>query len=139
MYSYPYLPNYAQQNNNIPNTNMNIPRVNSSLDERVWVSNEQAAESFLLAPSSFVRLWDSSTNRFYEKRSDINGRPLPMDVYEYTRILPQNDVQKQSVDNLPMEEINARFEEISNRIEALEKTKKVTKNAKQSDADDSGV
>lgn len=140
MYGYnPYYPNYSQPNPNIPNPNMNIPRTNTSPDERIWVQNETSAEAYLLAPNGFARLWDSSTNRFYEKRADATGRPLPMDVYEYTRILPQNDVQKQDVDNLPMDEINARFEEISNRIEKLENTKKVTRNAKQSDADDTSV
>lgn len=129
MYGYnnPFLQNYQQ----------NAPQ-QTPQDERVWVSNQQAAESYLLAPGGFVRLWDSSTSRFYEKRADATGRPLPMDIYEYTRVLPQNDVLNNGIDKIPMDEINARFEEITSRIEALE-SKKVTKNAKQSNADDTSV
>lgn len=145
MYGYnnPYLqnyPNYSQQNNNIPQQNMNIPRANTSSDERIWVQNETSAEAYLLAPNGFARLWDSSCNRFYEKRADATGRPLPMDVYEYSKVIPQNDVSNLNIDKLPMDEINARFEEITNRIDELEKAKKVVKNAKQqSNADDASV
>ena len=142
MYGYNNYGNYGNipgQNTNIPIQNMNIPRTNISPDERIWVQNETSAEAYLLAPGGFARLWDSSTNRFYEKRADATGRPLPMEVYEYTRVLPQNEVLNSNADKIPMEEINARFDEITSRIDALEKVKKVTKNAKQSDADDSGV
>lgn len=94
----------------------------------------------MISPSGFVRLWDSSTNRFYEKRADVTGRPLPMDIYEYSRVLPQNDVLNAKVDNLPIEEINTRIDEITSRIEVLEKSRKGSvKNAKQSDADDTSI
>lgn len=144
MYGYnnPYLQNYQgipQQNNNIPTQNMNIPRLNTSTDGRIWVQNETSAEAYLLAPNEFVRLWDSSRPVFYEKRADATGRPLPMDVYEYNKILLKNDGVNDTPNNLPLDDINARFDEITSRIEALEKVKKVTKNAKQSDTDDSGV
>lgn len=130
----PYLQNYQPTYQ----ANFQQPQQNSIQDERVWVSNQQAAESYLLAPSSFVRLWDSSTSKFYEKRADATGRPLPMDIYEYKRISPQIDVSNKEVNSLPLDDINARFEEITSRIEALE-SKKVTKNAKQSNADDTSI
>lgn len=118
---------YAQQNAVVP-------------DERIWVQNETAAEAYLLAPNGFARLWDSSSNRFYEKRADATGRPLPMDIYEYKRILPQIQGNTEETSKLSYEEINAKFEEISQRIEALEKAKKgAVKNAKQSDTDNSSL
>ena len=133
MYGYnnPYLQSFNQ---NQPSFNQAQPQ--TPQDERVWVSNQQAAESYLLAPSGFVRLWDSSTSRFYEKRADATGRPLPMDIYEYKRIMPENNVSNIEPIKIPMDEINARFEDITGRIEALEKAKKVVKNAKQSNVDD---
>lgn len=65
-----YQPNYQQQ---------------PAQDERIWVQNETSAEAYLVAPNGFVRLWDSSRPVFYEKRADSTGRPLPMDVFEYSR------------------------------------------------------
>lgn len=130
-YNNPFMPNYSQINP------MNAMPQQTAQDERVWVSNQQAAESYLLAPGSFVRLWDSSVNRFYEKRADATGRPLPMDIYEYSRITAQTPTPNAESIKISMDDINARFEEITSRIEALE-SKKVTKNAK-SNSDDTGV
>lgn len=131
MYGYnnPYLQSYQPNYQN---------QQNATQDERIWVSNQQAAESFLVSPSSFVRLWDSSKPVFYEKRADMTGRPMPMEIYEYSRVLPQTATSDDGMDKISIDEINARFEEISSRIEALE-NKKVTKNAKQSNADDSSI
>lgn len=55
-------------------------------DEVIYVPNQQAAESYLMAPNSFVRLWDAQMPRFYEKRTDQQGRPFPMDVYEFHKV-----------------------------------------------------
>lgn len=137
MYNYPtYLQNYNQVQPNYNQVQTNAPQD----DARIWVQNETSAEAYLLAPNGFARLWDSSKNRFYEKRADANGRPLPMDVYEYKRVMPQNDGLKDNGYKLSIDEINARFDEITSRIDALEKTKKGTaKNAKQPDTDDTSV
>lgn len=52
-------------------------------DDRVWVANEQAADSYQIVPNGFVRLWDSNQQVYYEKRADATGRPMPLVVYEY--------------------------------------------------------
>ncbi len=52
-------------------------------DDRIWVASESAAEAFLVAANGFVRLWDSNKPIFYEKRADMNGRPMPLVAYEY--------------------------------------------------------
>lgn len=36
-----------------------------------------------MAANGFVRLWDSNKPIFYEKRADMNGRPMPLVAYEY--------------------------------------------------------
>lgn len=52
-------------------------------DDRIWVANEQAADSYQIVPNGFVRLWDSNQSVFYEKRADATGRPWPLVAYEY--------------------------------------------------------
>lgn len=52
-------------------------------DDRIWVASESAAEAFQMVPNGFVRLWDSNKSIFYEKRADMNGRPMPLVAYEY--------------------------------------------------------
>lgn len=138
MYNYPnYLQNLQPNYQNIaPQTQNN----NLNQDERIWVSNQQAAESFLISPSSFVRLWDSSKPVFYEKRADITGRPLPMDIYEYKRVLPQITTPTEEVNKISYDEIEAKIEAINERIDKLEQIKKgTTKNAKQPATDDTSV
>ena len=88
-----------------------------SQDERIWVQNATAAESYLVAPNSFVRLWDSGTNVFYEKRADATGRPLPIEAFKYEKITAVQPFQQQSRAIDYSDEINA----LKRRIEALER------------------
>lgn len=140
MYGYnPYLqnyqPNFQNFGGNIPQQNNNTPQ-----DDRIWVSNQQAGESYLISPNGFARLWDSSTNRFYEKRADATGRPLPMEIYEYTKVSPQISNFGKEANNLSIEDINARFEAINERIDTLEKAKKgAVKNGTKSNGDDTSI
>lgn len=53
------------------------------LDDRIWVASESAAEAFIVTANGFVRLWDSNKPVFYEKRTDAQGRPMPIVAYEY--------------------------------------------------------
>lgn len=103
-------------------------------DERIWVQNETSAEAYLVAPNSFVRLWDSQRPVFYEKRADASGRPFPMETFEYKRKQPQSTVVEESTTVLLEEQIEA----LTKRIEALECKKGVKANAK-SNADDSRI
>lgn len=52
-------------------------------DDRIWVASESAAEAFIVTANGFVRLWDSNKPVFYEKRTDSQGRPMPLVAYEY--------------------------------------------------------
>ena len=69
-------------------------------EETLYVPNEQAAESYLMAPNSFVRLWDANQQVFYEKRTDPQGRPFPMEKYTYAKAVEkpvENDFKSQFV------------------------------------------
>lgn len=88
-------------------------------DERIWVQDENQANAYLVAPNSFVRLWDVRGGTFYEKKTDAMGRPYPMEIYEYRRKIMDNT----EIPNLPKdftEDIN----KILARLDALENKKK---------------
>lgn len=79
-----FQPNYfspqipTMQQPQIPMQGQQAPQ-----DDRIWVASESAAEAFQMVPNGFVRLWDSNKQIFYEKRADMNGRPMPLVAYEY--------------------------------------------------------
>ena len=110
------------------------PSYQLQTDERIWVQNEQSAEAYLVAPNSFVRLWDAQKPIFYEKRADASGRPLPLEVYEYTK--RQRTMPTEALVNAEgLIDYKKDLEALTRRIEALEKGAK----HEQSDADDSTV
>ena len=103
-------------------------------DERIWVQNETAAEAYLMAPNSFVRLWNASEPVFYEKRSDANGRPYPLEAFTYARREPQE--QKNS--DYPNNSIDKQLKAIEERVSALEK-KGEAANVRESNGNDETV
>lgn len=42
----------------------------------LWVTCEQEARSYMVAPNSGVALWDSNAPRVYLKQADASGRPI---------------------------------------------------------------
>lgn len=84
-------------------------------EETLYVTNEQAADAYLMAPNSFVRLWDASKNVFYEKRTDAQGRPFPLEKYEYRKVTEsptatENDLTKQFVTREEFDALRAKLE-----------------------------
>lgn len=92
-YPYPYSNPYAQgyfpqspvfnPSGTIQQPAAQMQNPQAGQDDRIWVASESAAEAFLVAANGFVRLWDSNKPLFYEKRADMNGRPMPLVAYEY--------------------------------------------------------
>lgn len=80
-------------------------------DERIWVQSEAQAEMYLVAPSSFVRLWNINEPIFYEKSCDAMGRPMPMVTYRYEKITNTTNETNALLDKLDALEV---------RINALE-------------------
>ena len=118
------------QGNNMQGNN-GMQHMNIQQDERVFVSNQQAAESYIVAANGFVRLWDSSQPKFYEKSADYTGRPMPMKIFEYKEVsampemIPTNFVST--------EEFTEFKDQVNDFIKSFE-VKEVKKNAKQSNA-----
>lgn len=99
----------------------NAAQPQSPQDDRIWVASESAAEAFLVAANGFVRLWDSNKPVFYEKRADMNGRPMPLVAYEY----------KIRDSGATPEAVNAGFEQ---RLAAVEEKIKQMTEGKHNDA-----
>lgn len=102
---------------NFPNYQQYQQYQQPTQDERIWVQNETSAEAYLVAPNGFVRLWDSSKPVFYEKRADANGRPLPLEAYEYSKRALNKPIDIEGIDSYYKEAL----EGLTRRIEALEK------------------
>lgn len=108
MMNYPYYNNYGNQFLN--NQQFQLPQQ----DERIWVQGIEGANAYLVAPNSFVRLWDSQSNTFYEKHTDSSGRPYT-EIFEYIK---KSD-QKPQVPVSPSYE--SQLDDLDKRITALEK------------------
>lgn len=79
-----FQPNYfSPQMPTMQQPQMPMQSQQAPQDDRIWVASESAAEAFQMVPNGFVRLWDSNKPIFYEKRADMNGRPMPLVAYEY--------------------------------------------------------
>lgn len=79
-----FQPNYfSPQMQPMQQPQMPVQGQQAPQDDRIWVASESAAEAFQMVPNGFVRLWDSNKPVFYEKRADMNGRPMPLVAYEY--------------------------------------------------------
>ena len=123
--NYPFYGNYQQQfqPQQIPQQ-IQQPTVNAPTDDRIWVQSDVAAEAYMVAPNATVHLWDSAKPYFYIRKTDAQGRPLPLEVYEY----------KRKEDTPQTNQFEEALEELRERIEALEQ--KGARNAKKSNADD---
>lgn len=72
-----------------------------------WVSGEQEARGYLIAPNSAVALWDSSAPTVYLKQSDASGKPTLKiyDLVERAETAP-NAPQKPGVEFVTREEFD---------------------------------
>lgn len=108
-YYNPYQMNYQQNYQPQPQQ----PQQNTQpVDDRIFVANASAADAYLVAPNGFVRLWDSNSNRFYEKQADASGRQYPIVAYEYKRI--------DAAPAQPTNDFEARLKAIEDRLNAFE-------------------
>ena len=72
-----------------------------------WVSSEQEARGYLIAPNSAVALWDSSAPTVYLKQADASGKPTLKiyDLVERAETAP-NAPQKQGAEFVTREEFD---------------------------------
>lgn len=73
-----------------------------------WVSGEQEARSWMVAPNAAVALWDSTAPTVYLKQADASGKPT-LKVYDLVeRLASAFDTQKApSVEYVTRKEFDA--------------------------------
>ena len=73
-----------------------------------WVSGEQEARGYLIAPNSAVALWDSTAPTVYLKQADASGKPTLKiyDLVERTETA-SNTPQKSGVEFVTRKEFDA--------------------------------
>lgn len=72
-----------------------------------WVSSEQEARGYLIAPNSAVALWDSTAPTVYLKQSDASGKPT-LKIYDLVERAetPRTAPQKPGVEFVTREEFD---------------------------------
>lgn len=86
----PYYPP-PMQDNLMQMRQMQQPQMQSQIPQALqnpvaqsgvqWVSGEQEARNWMIAPNAAVALWDSSAPTVYLKQADASGKPLYKVVY----------------------------------------------------------
>lgn len=94
-----------------------------------WVSGEQEARGYLIAPNSAVALWDSTAPTVYLKQADASGKPT-LKIYDLVERAeaPRTAPQEKGVEFVTREEFN--------RLAALVGELKGKKKRKEDDDDE---
>lgn len=73
-----------------------------------WVSSEQEARGYLIAPNSAVALWDSTSPTVYLKQSDASGKPT-LKIYDLVERAetPRTATQEKGVEFVTRKEFDA--------------------------------
>lgn len=112
-----FQPNYfSPQMPTMQQPQMPMQSQQAPQDDRIWVASESAAEAFQMVPNGFVRLWDSNKPVFYEKRADMNGRPMPLVAYEYK-------IRDAAAPEVVNPDFEKRLSALEDKIKAMEGTK----------------
>ena len=73
-----------------------------------WVSGEQEARGYLIAPNSAVALWDSTAPTVYLKQADASGKPT-LNIYDLVERAetPRTAPQEKGVEFVTRKEFDA--------------------------------
>ena len=132
---YPYQPNFFQ--NPVPDqlTQLRQPYQQTTQPYQqpaqpypqngqsiVWVSGEQEAAGYLVAPNSAVALWDMNAPVIYFKQADASGRPTIKTYDLVERTAAPRAAEAPAVSYVTHDELK----QLTERLEALEKGKEIT-------------
>lgn len=103
----------------------------------IWVSGEQEAQSYPVAPNNAVALWDSNGSAIYLKQTDASGKPSvkAYDLVERT----QKPVDSVSAPNVKLPDFATKDEmkALTDAVDALKSdVAKVRKAMKKKEEDD---
>lgn len=83
-YYNPYAQQYTNPYTNIPNYIPSPAPAQTSSNGIPWVQGEAAAKSYNVAPGQSVLLMDTEKDCFYIKTVGLDGKPLPIRIFDYT-------------------------------------------------------
>lgn len=99
----PYYPP-PMQDNLMQMRQMQQPQMQSQIPQALqnpvaqsgvqWVSGEQEARNWMIAPNAAVALWDSSAPTVYLKQADASGKPTLKTYDLVERLASASDAQK---------------------------------------------
>lgn len=103
-----------------------LPQTQPGNQSMVWVSGEQEAIGYLVAPNSAVALWDSNSPTIYLKQADASGKPSLKiyDLVERTNT-PKTAPVAPSVEYATKQDLEA----LAARVEALSVKEKPARKA----------
>ena len=115
----------AYYNNGYPATYQPVYQYQQPAQQGIiWVSGEQAAKSYLIAPNSTVVLFDSESQVVYLKSADASGMPsikiLDYTIRETGKTAPNSPVIAQN-DNLSGFATKDEIRAVSDEISAIKK------------------
>lgn len=107
-----------QQPNPIPQANISQP-VTTGM---IWISNEQEANTYPVAPNNAVALWDSNNPVVYVKQADASGKPY-LKIYDLTeRTQTTSGTPKpEFAEKTEIEGLKADFDGFRNELKAIKK------------------
>lgn len=79
----------------------------------LWVTNEQEAQAYPVAPNNAVALWDSSLPAVYIKQADASGKPV-LKIYDLTE---RSETPRSA--SQPVGDVSALRKEIDGEISRL--------------------
>lgn len=97
-----------------------------------WVSGEQEARNWMIAPNAAVALWDSTAPTVYLKQADASGKPS-LKIYDLVERsqTPPASPQAKAVDFVMREE----FDRLAAIVGEIRGKEKPAKKVKEADAD----
>lgn len=123
---YGYQPNYYQppmQDQLGQLRQQQYPQQQQSI---IWVTGEQEAMGYLVAPNSAVALWDSSSPTIYLKQADASGKPTmkTYDLVERRPVQVQKAPEIEYATRADLEALAKKTDTLMVQIEALTKEDK---------------
>ena len=123
---YGYQPNYYQppmQDQLGQLRQQQYPQQQQSI---IWVTGEQEAMGYLVAPNSAVALWDSSSPTIYLKQADASGKPTmkTYDLVERRPVQVQKAPEIEYATRADLEALAKKTDTLMAQIEALTKEDK---------------
>ena len=83
-----------------------------------WVSGEQEARGYLIAPNSAVALWDSNAPTVYLKQADASGRPS-LKIYDLVERTSNPSTQASTPETEGMTALKSEVERLKLELDEL--------------------